>query len=95
MSTMLSRILKIQRVNIINNTLDSRKAVFFSTDFQRGGCNVAGRPRKALGLATGKIGKQEKLNRQVQEQKLKLDIDDLNHPEWLSEFGQEEFCKSC
>lgn len=54
---------------------------------------MAGRPRKALGLATGKIGKQEKLNRQVQEEKLKLDRDELNPPEWLSEFGQEEFSR--
>ena len=46
---------------------------------------MAGRTRKIMDISTGKIGKQERLNRKIQEEKLKLDRDALEEgaPEWL------------
>lgn len=54
---------------------------------------MAGRTRKIIDIATGKIGKQEKLNRKIQEEKIKLDRDTLEAgaPEWLSPTAAEEF----
>lgn len=53
---------------------------------------MAGRPRKVVALATGKIGKEKRLNRKRQEEQIKLDREDLvKAPEWLSDFAKEEF----
>ena len=54
---------------------------------------MAGRPRKIIDISTGKIGKQEKLNRKIQEEKIKLDRTQLESkaPFWLDETGAEEF----
>lgn len=54
---------------------------------------MAGRTRKIADIATGKIGKQEKLNRKIQEEKLKLGRETLEGgaPDWLPEDAAEEF----
>lgn len=54
---------------------------------------MAGRTRKIVEISTGKIGKKEKLNRQIQEEKLKLDRAELERgaPEWLSPAAAEEY----
>lgn len=54
---------------------------------------MAGRPRKVIDISTGKISKQEKLNRKIQEEKIKLDRAQLEDgaPEWLTEDAAEEF----
>lgn len=54
---------------------------------------MAGRPRKIVDISTGKIGKQEKLNRKVQEEQIKLDRVQLesNAPEWLNDIAAQEF----
>ena len=56
---------------------------------------MSGRPRKVVGIATGKIGKQKRINRKIQEEKLKLERDQLEvcAPSWLSEFAQEEYMR--
>ncbi len=57
-----------------------------------GGDNMA-RPRKVVGISTGKIGKQAKLNREIQEGQLKLDRKNLESgaPEWLSDIAAVEY----
>lgn len=54
---------------------------------------MAGRPRKIVDISTGKIGKQEKLNRKIQEDAIKLDRVQLegNAPFWLDETAAQEF----
>lgn len=54
---------------------------------------MAGRPRKIVDISTGKIGKQEKLNRKIQEEQIKLDRVQLesNAPSWLDETAAQEF----
>ena len=54
---------------------------------------MAGRPRKIVDISTGKIGKQNKLNRKIQEENIKLERDELEvgAPPWLSETAAEEF----
>ena len=54
---------------------------------------MAGRPRKIVDISTGKIGKQEKLNRKIQEEQIKLDRAQLesNAPSWLDETAAQEF----
>lgn len=54
---------------------------------------MAGRPRKIIDISTGKIGKQEKLNRSIQEEKIKLDRKalEIGAPEWLSDVATEEY----
>lgn len=54
---------------------------------------MAGRPRKIVDISTGKISKQEKLNRKIQEEKIKLDRTQLEKevPHWLDETAAEEF----
>lgn len=56
---------------------------------------MAGRPRKVVGISTGKIGKQKRLNRKIQEEKLKLECDQLEKgaPSWLSPLAQEEYMR--
>ena len=56
---------------------------------------MAGRPRKVVGISTGKIGKQKRLNRKIQEEKLKLERDQLEKgaPSWLSSLAQEEYMR--
>ena len=54
---------------------------------------MAGRTRKIVDISTGKIGKKEKLNRKIQEEKLKLDRAELESgaPEWLRPAAAEEY----
>lgn len=54
---------------------------------------MAGRTRKIVDISTGKIGKKEKLNRQIQEEKLKLDRAELESgaPKWLRPAAAEEY----
>lgn len=54
---------------------------------------MAGRPRKVVDISTGKIGKKEKLNRRIQEEKLKVDRTELESgaPEWLNETAAAEY----
>lgn len=54
---------------------------------------MAGRTRKIVDISTGKIGKQEKFNRKIQEEKLRLDRQALEDgaPQWLSTAAAEEF----
>ena len=54
---------------------------------------MAGRPRKVVDISTGKIGKEKRLNRKIQEENLKLDRSTLEAgaPAWLSEDAAEEF----
>lgn len=54
---------------------------------------MAGRTRKIVDISTGKIGKQEKLNRKIQEDKLRLDRQALEDgaPQWLKPAAAEEF----
>lgn len=54
---------------------------------------MAGRPRKIVDISTGKIGKQEKLNRKIQEDAIKIDRVQLesNAPFWLDETAAQEF----
>lgn len=56
------------------------------------GCS--GRPRKVVAISTGKISKQERLQRQKQEQTIKIDRDGLEEaPEWLSETAKKEYLR--
>lgn len=52
---------------------------------------MAGRPRKVIGISTGKIGKEKIKARQDQEKKIKLDRDQLEVPKWLTKEGKKEF----
>ena len=54
---------------------------------------MAGRPRKIVDISTGKISKQEKLNRRIQEDAIKIDRVQLesNAPFWLDETATQEF----
>lgn len=54
---------------------------------------MPGRTRKVVQFSTAKMGKQERLNRQVQEEKLKLDRSALEAgaPDWLNETAAAEY----
>ena len=54
---------------------------------------MAGRPRKVVDISTGKVGKQERLNRKIQEEKIKLDREtlELGAPPWLSDDAAAEY----
>ena len=56
---------------------------------------MAGRPRKAVGVSTGKIGKEKRLNRKIQESKIKVDRLQLEEgaPDWLSPEAAEEYMR--
>lgn len=56
---------------------------------------MAGRPRKAVGVSTGKIGKEKRLNRKIQESKIKVDRLQLEEgaPDWLSPDAAEEYMR--
>lgn len=56
---------------------------------------MAGRPRKAVGVSKGKIGKEKQLNRKVQESKIKVDRLQLEEgaPDWLSPDAAEEYMR--
>lgn len=49
------------------------------------------RPRKAVSMMKGTITKAERLNREINESKHKVDNDALIPPMWLSHEGKEEF----
>ena len=54
---------------------------------------MGGRPRKVVEISTGKIGKQKRLNRKIQEENIKLDRNALEAgaPTWLSEEAAAEY----
>lgn len=52
---------------------------------------MAGRPRKSVDASVAKRGKKEKINRKIQEEKLKIDRDQLIAPDFLDEMAKEEF----
>lgn len=54
---------------------------------------MAGRPRKVVDISTGKIGKRNRLNRKVQEEKIKLTRETLEDgaPKWLCAEAAEEY----
>lgn len=52
---------------------------------------MAGRPRKSVDASVAKRGKKEKINRKIQEEKLKIDRDQLIAPTFLDEIAKEEF----
>ena len=54
---------------------------------------MAGRPRKVVDISTGKVGKQERLNRKIQEEKIKLDRETLEvgAPAWLNDDAAAEY----
>lgn len=52
---------------------------------------MAGRPRKVVGMQSAKMGKKEKLNRKIQEEKIKLDRTGLVPPKFLTKEGKKEF----
>ena len=56
-----------------------------------GGEMAGGRPRKMSCVSTGKIGKEARAEREIQESKLKLGRDDLKPPAFLDFDGQKEF----
>ncbi|MFC2638086.1 MAG: phage terminase small subunit P27 family [Mitsuokella sp.] len=56
---------------------------------------IGGRPRKVVDISTGKIGKKKRINRKIQEEKLRLERDQLENgaPAWLSPFAAEEYMR--
>ena len=56
---------------------------------------MAGRPRKVVGVSTGKIGKEKRLNRKIQASKIKVDRLQLEEgaPDWLSPEAAEEYMR--
>ena len=56
---------------------------------------MGGRPRKIVDISTGKIGKKKRINRKIQEEKLRLERDQLENgaPTWLSPFAAEEYMR--
>lgn len=51
------------------------------------------RPRKAMNVSTGKIGKDARNIRAKKEKRLKLDREELKAPNWLSIPAQKEFLR--
>ena len=56
---------------------------------------MAGRPRKAVGVSKGISGKEKRLNRKIQESKIKVDRLQLEEgaPDWLSPDAAEEYMR--
>ena len=56
---------------------------------------IAGRPRKAVGVSKGKIGKEKRLSRKIQEEKIRVDRIQLEEgaPAWLSEEAAQEYMR--
>lgn len=54
---------------------------------------MRGRPRKVVAISTGKIGKEKRLNREIQEKAIKIDREQLetSAPVWLSTEAAEEY----
>lgn len=54
---------------------------------------MPGRPRKIVDISTGKIGKEKRLNKKIQEEQLKLNRDALEEgaPTWLSDDAAQEY----
>ena len=51
------------------------------------------RPRKVIGISTGKISKKDRMNRELQESKLKVGRDQLETgaPKWLNDEAAYEY----
>ena len=56
---------------------------------------MKGRPRKVVAISTGKIGKEKRLNREIQEKAIKLDRSHLEvgAPAWLGRDAAAEYCR--
>lgn len=56
---------------------------------------MKGRPRKVVAISTGKIGKEQRLNRAIQEKKIKLNREQLEAgaPEWLNHEAAAEYTR--
>ena len=56
---------------------------------------MAGRPRKVVEISTGKISKKEKLNRKLQEERIKVDRSAIESgaPKWLSPSAAAEYTR--
>lgn len=52
---------------------------------------MAGRPRKVVDIQSSKMGKKEKINRKIQEEKIKIDRAGLEPPSFLPAKGKKEF----
>lgn len=64
-------------------------------DNRKGVAEMAGRPRKSVTVHKGKRSKEERLNRKIQESKIKVDRLQLEEgaPEWLSSEAAEEYMR--
>ena len=49
------------------------------------------RPRKVVGISTGRISKQERMQREIAESKIKVDRSRLEAPDWLDDIAALEF----
>ena len=54
---------------------------------------MAGRPRRPASISKQKMGKEERLRRQNEEEKIKVGRDELTAPEWLDDGAKEEFLR--
>ena len=54
---------------------------------------MAGRPPQRVATSKGKIGKDEILRRQIEEEKIKVKRDGLKAPEWLDDEARTEFVR--
>ena len=56
---------------------------------------MAGRPRKVVEISTGKISKKEKINRSLQEERIKVDRNaiEAGAPKWLSSEAAAEYTR--
>lgn len=52
---------------------------------------MGGRPRKIIAISTGNISKAERAERKAQEEKLRINTDELKPPTWLDTAGKKEF----
>ncbi len=52
---------------------------------------MAGRPRKSTVVSKQRIGKEERIRRQIEEEKVKVGREALIAPSWLSPFAKKEF----
>lgn len=72
-----------------------RTIEIIQNDKKRGGGTMAGRPRKSVTVHKGNRSKEERLNRKIQESKIKVDRLQLEEgaPDWLSPDAAEEYMR--
>ena len=54
---------------------------------------MAGRPRRPASISKQKMGKEERLRSQMDEEKIKVGREELTAPEWLDDEAKEEFLR--